>query len=52
MELPEEQGGTDWFVGRVTRVSRSTWMDVAFEDGALWCRVLESERGARWVSLK
>ena len=51
MDLPEEKGGTDWYVGEVTRLSRSYWADVTFPDGKLWCAVKPSERGARWVAL-
>ena len=51
MILPEEKGGTDWYVGEVTRLCKPHWADVEFPDGRLWCSVKPSERMARWVAL-
>jgi hypothetical protein len=51
MDLPENKGGTEWFVGTVSRISKGNWADIDFADGKLWCAVKESERGSRWVAL-
>ena len=51
MELPEHKGGTEYYIGTVSRMSKTSWADVDFPDGKLWCSVKESERGARWVAL-
>ena len=51
MDLQPEQGGADWYVGTVVRVSKPHWADIDFIDGKLWCAVKLSEQGARWVSL-
>ena len=50
-ELSEELGGHDWYVGEVLRLCRPHWADMSFSDGKLWCRVMPSERGARWLPL-
>jgi hypothetical protein len=50
-ELPQDKGGTDWYVGTIQRLSRPHWADVDYPDGKLWCAVKESERGDRWVAL-
>ena len=53
MDLPPDKGGADWYVGVVLRISKcGTWADVSFSDGKLWCKVLETERGARWVAVE
>jgi hypothetical protein len=56
MDLPEEKGGQDWFVGKITRLNKGKkhWADVDFEDGKLWCQLHEHERGesGRWVLLQ
>ena len=49
LALPEAQGGTDWFVGEISRLSNPHWADVNFADGKLWCAVKPSECGARWL---
>ena len=38
-----------WSNARIERVTKSHWYDVMFSDGKLWCKVLPSERGLRWV---
>ena len=50
--LPDNLGGTEWYVGEVVRVSRGHWVDVKFVDGALWCSFKETERGLRWVIME
>ena len=51
MQLPEDKGGIEWYLGSVARMSRSNWVDVEFPDGKLWCSMKASERGTRWVAL-
>ena len=40
--LPDNLGGTEWYVGEVVRVSHGNWVDVKFVDGALWCSFKET----------
>ena len=52
MELPDHMGGIEWYVGKVLKISKcGVWADTEFVDGKCWVRVLESERGLRWVAL-
>ena len=51
MQLPEDKGGIEWYLGSVARMSRSNWVDVEFPDGKLWCSMKPSERGTQWVAL-
>ena len=38
----------DWYVGKVTKRSRSIWCDVLFDDGALWMKTSLAERDVKW----
>ena len=52
MSLPAEKGGTEWYKGTITKLSRcKVWADVEFDDGKAWVRWKPSERGLRWVVL-
>ena len=52
MDLPDNMGGVEWYVGKVLKISKcGVWADTEFEDGKCWVRILESERGLRWVAL-
>ncbi len=51
----EEFGkGRNWFMGPLLRIGKGKvpWADVDFEDGKAWCKLVESERGLRWVALR
>ena len=42
---------SDWFHGKVLRLSKPHWADVNFVDGKLWMRIKEDNRGKDWVKV-